>query len=34
MRSYTDDNVLNAYLDVQENGLSLRKAVEKHGVPR
>ena len=32
MRPYTQETEVEAYLDVIDNSLSIRKAVEKHGM--
>lgn len=34
MDSYTEEDVSNAIFDITENGLSLRRAAEKHWVPK
>ncbi len=33
MPSYTEDSMADAYLNVADNGMSVRKAAEKHGIP-
>lgn len=33
MTSYTEDDMLDAYLDVTDNHVSIRKAAQMHGIP-
>jgi len=33
MPSYTLNSIASAYLDVTDNGLSVRRAAQKHGIP-
>jgi hypothetical protein len=32
--NYTEDNMINAALDVRDNGLSQNKSAQKHGLPQ